>query len=110
MSALLFAAVVIVAGEPPKSVEISAVDADTGKPIAGAVIRLFNGPRPTPYIFTDPAGKAMAPLPNEGKTTIDIHTVNHIQQRVELSAAKPRIEIKLRKGPATVGGVVMDEA
>jgi thiol-disulfide isomerase/thioredoxin len=110
MSLSLVAVVWLCAAEPTKSVEIVATDADTGKPIAGAVIRLFNGPRPTPYLFTDAAGKATAPLPEKGEMTIDIHTPSHIQQRVELTTKKPKVAIKLRKGERTAGGVVVDEA
>ena len=108
----LVAVAFMFASNPPKSVEIVAVDAGTGKPIEGAVIRLFNGPRPTPYVFTDAAGKATVEYSKREGFTFDIHTNDHIQQRVELEELKmpAKVEIKLRKGERTVGGVVVDEA
>ena len=102
----------ILAADSSNQVELLVTDASTGKPLPGAVIRLFNNVRPTPYVFTDANGKAAVAYPKNGPLTIDVHTEKHIQQRLDLTEKMGRpasVQIKLRAGQRSVGGVVVDE-
>jgi len=111
MSFSFLAAFLLSVGDS-KRVEIVALDAETGKPLEKAVIRVFNGIRPTPYVFTDAAGKATVEYPPGGDLTIDVHTTKHIQQRVTFKEIKPQpaaMTLQLRRGIRTVGGLVVDE-
>ena len=106
------AAILIVAADPPKQVQVLVTDADSNKPLENATIRIFNGVRPTPYAFTDAAGEATIDYPLSGDLTLDVHTTSHIQQRLSLLEMKPlpdRFEVKLRKGERTAGGLVVNE-
>jgi thiol-disulfide isomerase/thioredoxin len=111
MSLCLLAALFLSVGEP-RRVEIVVAEAETGKPLEKATVRVFNGIRPTPYVLTDAAGKATVEYPPGGDLTLDVHTPAHIQQRVTFLGMKPRpatLSLKLRKGTRTVGGIVVDE-
>lgn len=107
LSALLLAAV-----EPPR-IDLTVLDAESGKPLEKATVRVFNGVRPTPYVFTDAAGRTKIEYPHGGFLTLDVHTTRHIQQRVTLKEFNPlpsTMTLKLRRGTRTAGGLVVDEA
>jgi protocatechuate 3,4-dioxygenase beta subunit len=101
---------------PKPAVAIRVFDADTKKPLAGAIIRVFNGVRPTPYVKTDAAGAATVEYPPGDALTLDVHTGDHVQQRIELAKIKPgekrprSCDVALHRGDTVIGGRIVDEA